>query len=183
MAFCTSRPGVSMLVFVYALYHFLAFLGETVFNMLRIGQLDHTEVAPEYARAGLHGLFRLMCIFMCSFWIVSANNDDMRGMRAAFTFVMIRCLTYAMYAACDALYETFLMPDTLLNHIALASTIPLYMRFSTATFEFLLDAFLLTRMRAYYDLASRIACSTAAVAAIQASGAALRSPQPTPTPQ
>ncbi|KAL3199803.1 hypothetical protein MRX96_043775, partial [Rhipicephalus microplus] len=53
---------------------------------------------PEYFKAVVNGVVRVMKKSMCAWWIMSANQARTRGMKIAFTWILLRAVGNVMYA-------------------------------------------------------------------------------------
>ncbi|KAH7956811.1 hypothetical protein HPB52_012809 [Rhipicephalus sanguineus] len=106
---CCQMPSVGFIVFVYGVANFLAFVGETTYSLATIAEMPEADHYPEYFRAVVNGIVRVMTMSMCAWWIVSANQARARGMKIAFAWILLRAVGNVMYAYGSVLYETVLM--------------------------------------------------------------------------
>ncbi|KAL3206869.1 hypothetical protein MRX96_039828 [Rhipicephalus microplus] len=136
---CCQMPSVGFIVFVYGVANFLAFIGETTYSLASIAETPEADHYPEYLRAVVNGVVRVMTMSMCAWWIMSANQARTRGMKIAFAWILLRAVGNVMYAYGSVLYETVIV----FSH----ST-----RIASATVWLLGEAFVLSRMHVFYSL-------------------------------
>ncbi|XP_049271128.1 uncharacterized protein LOC119388746 [Rhipicephalus sanguineus] len=120
---CCQMPSVGFIVFVYGVANFLAFVGETTYSLATIAEMPEADHYPEYFRAVVNGIVRVMTMSMCAWWIVSANQARARGMKIAFAWILLRAVGNVMYAYGSVLYETVLMPENLMSFLGIGNTL------------------------------------------------------------
>ncbi|XP_077528390.1 uncharacterized protein LOC144140063 [Haemaphysalis longicornis] len=149
---CSEMPNVGMVVFLYGVANFLALVGETTYCLETIADMRGGDKSSEYLRTGIYASVRVLTMSMCAWWIISANQFRTRGMKVAFAWIIIRAVGNVTYAYGSIMYEFFLMPDNLLNFLAISSTFSHKTRAASAAVWLLGEAFVLSRMYAFYRL-------------------------------
>ncbi|XP_075745392.1 uncharacterized protein LOC142803688 isoform X1 [Rhipicephalus microplus] len=149
---CCQMPSVGFIVFVYGVANFLAFIGETTYSLASIAETPEADHYPEYLRAVVNGVVRVMTMSMCAWWIMSANQARTRGMKIAFAWILLRAVGNVMYAYGSVLYETVIVPENLMSFLGIGSPFSHSTRIASATVWLLGEAFVLSRMHVFYSL-------------------------------
>ncbi|KAL3234689.1 hypothetical protein MRX96_003338 [Rhipicephalus microplus] len=145
-----QMPCTGLVVFVYGVANFLAFVGETTYSLATIAETPEADNYQEYFRAVTNGTVRVITMLMCSWWIISANKVRTIGMKVAFTWILLRAVGNVMYAYGCVLYETSVVPENLMTLLGTTSMFSHTTRLASATTWLLGEAFVLSRMHAFY---------------------------------
>ncbi|XP_065309059.1 uncharacterized protein [Dermacentor albipictus] len=151
---CCQMPSVGFVVFIYGVANFLALVGETTYSLATISEIPKSDHYPEYFRAVINGTVRVITMSMCTWWILSANQARTRGMKVAFAWILIRAVGNVVYVYGCVLYETVIMPENLMSFLGAADTFSHSTRIASATAWLLGEAFVLSRMHAFYCLST-----------------------------
>ncbi|XP_075743905.1 uncharacterized protein LOC142802761 isoform X2 [Rhipicephalus microplus] len=114
-----QMPCTGLIVFVYGVANFLAFVGETTYSLATIAETPEADNYQEYFRAVTNGTVRVITMLMCSWWIISANK-----------------------------------PENLMTLLGTTSMFSHTTRLASATTWLLGEAFVLSRMHAFYCAAT-----------------------------
>ncbi|XP_037514745.1 uncharacterized protein LOC119391141 [Rhipicephalus sanguineus] len=138
------------LFFAFKVANFLAFVGETTYSLATIAETPEADNYQEYFRAVTNGTVRVITMLMCGWWIISANKARTTGMKVAFAWILLRAVGNVMYAYGCVLYETAIVPENLMSLLGGANTFSHTTRLASATSWLLGEAFVLSRMHAFY---------------------------------
>ncbi|KAL1440387.1 hypothetical protein MTO96_009431 [Rhipicephalus appendiculatus] len=145
-----QMPCAGFIVFVYGVANFLAFVGETTYSLATIAETPEADNYQEYFWAVTNGTVRVITMLMCGWWIISANKARTTGMKVAFAWVLLRTIGNVMYAYGCVLYETSVVHEDLMIMLGRANTFSHTTRLASATSWLLGEAFVLSRMHAFY---------------------------------